>query len=90
MPSQGPYYSLVPRSLLDDVLATIAEVNPKITNLDANADLREAGIDSLCTVALVVALEARFRITFSSETLTEENFQTPACIAATIKHLSEV
>lgn len=48
--------------------------------LDADGRLRDLGLDSLGTVELLAALEARYGVRFLDDSLSMETFATPAVL----------
>uniref|UniRef100_UPI003FF0B924 acyl carrier protein n=1 Tax=Candidatus Fimivicinus sp. TaxID=3056640 RepID=UPI003FF0B924 len=52
---------------------------------DADANLMEAGMDSLTTIKLIIHLENTFHFSYEDDDLLEENFKTMNIIADYIK-----
>lgn len=48
--------------------------------LDAGADLRDLGLDSLGTVDLLASLESAYDVRFVDDALTMDNFSTPGTL----------
>ncbi|MFH8447546.1 acyl carrier protein [Streptomyces sp. NPDC018026] len=48
--------------------------------LDAGADLRDLGLDSLGTVELLASLESAYDVRFVDDALTMDNFSTPGSL----------
>lgn len=65
------------RMLVDE----IARLAVPVTELDDEADLFEAGMSSVDAVALVVALESRFRFQFDTDAMTMDTFRSIASIS---------
>jgi len=62
--------------LLRAVLPRLAGSAP----LDPALDLKEAGLDSMATIELLVRLEDTYEVEFPEETLTAATFATPAAL----------
>ncbi|EPD59816.1 phosphopantetheine-binding protein [Streptomyces sp. HGB0020] len=62
--------------LLVGVLPRLAGSAP----LDPALDLKEAGLDSMATIELLVRLEDTYEVEFPEETLTAATFATPAAL----------
>ncbi|WP_406445490.1 phosphopantetheine-binding protein [Streptomyces sp. NBC_01613] len=62
--------------LLCSVLPRLAGAGP----LDPALDLKEAGLDSMATIELLVRLEDTYDVEFPEETLTAATFATPAAL----------
>jgi acyl carrier protein len=52
--------------------------------LEADAPLRDLGLDSLATVELLASLESSYRVRFADEALSLETFATPAILWRTL------
>ena len=52
--------------------------------LEADARLRDFGLDSLATVELLASLESSYQVRFSDEALSLETFATPAILWRTL------
>ncbi|WP_329161501.1 phosphopantetheine-binding protein [Streptomyces anulatus] len=55
--------------------------------LSEDADLWQAGMDSLSSVAVVVAVEEEYDVEFPDELLTREVFSSAAAISAAVRGL---
>lgn len=55
--------------------------------LSDDADLWQAGMDSLSSVAVVVAVEEEYAVEFPDELLTREVFSSAAAIAVAVRSL---
>lgn len=55
---------------------------------DADSELRDAGLESLDLVAVVVELESELGVAFPSELMNTRTFATPRSIAAALRTLS--
>ncbi|MFJ2726034.1 acyl carrier protein [Streptomyces collinus] len=62
--------------LLRSVLPRLAGQDP----IDPARDLKEAGLDSMATIELLVRLEDAYGVEFPEETLTAATFATPAAL----------
>jgi acyl carrier protein len=56
--------------------------------VEVDTDLRSAGLDSVKTVSLLMALEDEFDVEFPDELLTPETFSTVTTISAAVRQLS--
>jgi acyl carrier protein len=64
----------------EDLLRKFLPYLPQDEALDADAPLRDFGLDSLATVELLSTLEGAFGTRFEDEALSLETFQTPAIL----------
>lgn len=71
-------------SISDSVLEIIAELKPELAGIQKDSNLQASGIDSLAIVNLIVALEARFDVQFSSNRINAKNFSTINCISKSL------
>lgn len=55
--------------------------------LDAGADLRNLGLDSLGTVELLASLESAYDVRFVDDALTMDNFSTPGTLWSALSGL---
>ncbi len=72
------------------VLELIQDHAPDISagrTLSAETDLWEAGMDSLSSVTVVVAVEEEYDVEFPDEMLTREVFSSAAAIATAVRVL---
>lgn len=63
---------------MDKICEKVAEIaeNETGVSLTEKESLKESGVDSLTLVAIIVALEENYQITFSEDDLQPENLQT--------------
>lgn len=75
--------------LVDDVLAIVIKHCriPGAEKFTATTDLYEAGLSSLTTVHLMLALEERFEVEFTEKMLARRTFQSAQIIAEAIEEL---
>lgn len=55
--------------------------------LDANTNLKQAGIDSFSTVEIILFIERKFGVSIPDEKLLPANFETLQALAATVQEL---
>lgn len=55
--------------------------------IDADSDLKNAGIDSFSTVEIILFIERKFGIAIPDEKLLPDNFKTLQALASTVKEL---
>lgn len=55
--------------------------------IDADTDLKKAGIDSFSTVEIILFIERKFGIAIPDEKLMPDNFKTLRSLAATVVEL---
>ncbi|WP_063831897.1 phosphopantetheine-binding protein [Streptomyces bikiniensis] len=70
------------------VLLAVLGGSVDVSSLGPGADLWEAGMDSLLSVSLLVALEDEFDVEFPDELLTRETFASEAGITAAVTTLA--
>ncbi len=78
-----------------DVNIIIAEIKKYIeknilaeaVQIDANTNLKQAGIDSFSTVEIILFIERRFGVSIPDEKLVPDNFKTIQALAATVVEL---
>ena len=79
------------RAALDSKLASLArEFAPALPDdpkLARDADLHEAGLTSMATVKLMLAIEAAYDVAIPDAELTPENFRSIAAIEALLERL---
>lgn len=63
------------KSIVCDVIASITVIGEKIYQLDGDANLLDAGLDSFQLMNIIVELENRFNIVFRDEDLIIIRFQ---------------
>ncbi|WP_371476513.1 acyl carrier protein [Kitasatospora sp. NBC_00315] len=76
----------------DDFETTVRPFLPYLPDdepLEADAELRDLGLDSLATVELLAVLEDRFQVRFRDDALSLENFRTPAVLRETLSSVLE-
>ncbi|MGW0856644.1 acyl carrier protein [Streptomyces sp. NPDC002690] len=76
----------------DDFEKTVRPFLPYLPDdepLEADAELRDLGLDSLATVELLSVLEDRFQVRFRDDALSLENFRTPAVLLKTLSSALE-
>jgi acyl carrier protein len=78
--------SLSDSSVLDVVSAALSGVTD-IQSLQSESNLWDAGMDSLASVAVMVAVEDTFDIIFPDELLTREVFESAVAIAAAVRQV---
>jgi acyl carrier protein len=70
-----------------EMLAKHARISTPISDLSEDSDLHAAGLTSLATVGLMLALEERFDIEFPDSLLTRRTFSSIATLAAAVETL---
>ena len=55
--------------------------------LDAETDLKQAGIDSFSTVEIILFIERKFGVSIPDEKLVPDNFKTLQSLAAIVQEL---
>ena len=55
--------------------------------IDADADLKKAGIDSFSTVEIILFIERKFGVAIPDEKLIPDNFKTLQALSATVLEL---
>ena len=55
--------------------------------IDANTNLKQAGIDSFSTVEIILFIERKFGVSIPDEKLIPDNFKTLEALAATVEEL---
>ena len=71
-----------------EIVAAHARLRVDVSTLDDDADLYEAGLTSLSTVNLMLALEERFDVEFTDKMLKRRTFQSIASLSAAIAELT--
>lgn len=69
------------------ILAAHGRLTQSVDNLQDNSDLYQAGLTSLATVGLMLALEDEFDIEFPDSVLSRKTFGSIETIADTIEDL---
>ena len=72
---------------LRGILRSFGGLSVPVDRLDEEADLFAAGLSSLATVNVMLALEQRFAIEIPDELLTRRTFQTLASLRRTVDSL---
>ena len=72
---------------IDDLAREFAPALPDDPKLARDADLHEAGLTSMATVKLMLAIEAAYDVAIPDAELTPENFRSIAAIAALLARL---
>ena len=72
---------------IGDLAREFAPALPSDAKLARDADLREAGLTSMATVKLMLAIEAAYDVAIPDAELTPENFRSIAAIAALLERL---
>ena len=70
-----------------EIVAQHARLRVDVSSLDDDADLYEAGLTSLSTVNLMLALEERFNVEFLDRMLKRRTFQSIRSLAEAIAEL---
>ena len=74
-------------SKLGDLAREFAPALPSAAKLARDADLHEAGLTSMATVKLMLAIEAAYDVAIPDAELTPENFRSIAAIEALLERL---
>ncbi len=70
-------------TLIQELTALIGEGLPELPHdIDASADLFDAGLDSMAIMQLLIFLEDRYKVEIPPEAVTRENFSTVNSLAA--------
>ena len=75
------------QSAIRQLLANVGGLGARALELNADADLYDAGLKSLAAVRLVVALEQELAVEFSSDMLGRDTFSSIAAIERAIVRL---
>ena len=75
--------------ILDALANLIVEVMPGVDRgtLIESTDLYQLGLDSASAVALMLAIEERFSVTFTESLLSDKTFQTPGALLRAVQSL---
>ena len=73
-----------------EIVAAHARLRVDVSTLDDESDLYEAGLTSLSTVNLMLALEERFDVEFTDKMLKRRTFQTIRSLDEAISELTGV
>ena len=79
--------STVDIAAIRDVLAHHGRLSVDVKTLDQDFDLYGAGLTSLATVGIMLALEDRFEIEFPESMLSRSTFRSVASIADAVARL---
>jgi acyl carrier protein len=72
-----------------DILSSHGRLTESVANLQDDSDLYQAGLTSLATVGLMLALEDEFDIEFPDSALSRKTFGSINAIADTIEDLAD-
>ncbi|PWK53696.1 acyl carrier protein [Pleionea mediterranea] len=72
-----------------DILSTHGRLTTPVDSLEDDSDLYQAGLTSLATVGLMLALEDEFDIEFPDSALSRKTFGSIEAIADTVDDLLE-
>lgn len=72
-----------------NILASHGRLTSPVDSLEDNSDLYQAGLTSLATVGLMLALEDEFDVEFPDSALSRQTFSSIDSIADTIEELLE-
>lgn len=72
-----------------DILASHGRLTQPVDSLEDNSDLYLAGLTSLATVGLMLALEDEFDIEFPDSALSRKTFSSIESIAETVEDLMD-
>lgn len=72
---------------ISDLVREFAPALPSDAALARDADLREAGLTSMATVKLMLAIEAAYDVAIPDADLTPENFRSIVAIEALLERL---
>jgi acyl carrier protein len=59
-------------------------------NIDANTDLKQAGIDSFSTIEIILFIERKFGVAIPDDKLVPDNFKTLQALSSTVQSLLAV
>lgn len=77
------------REQIRDILASHGRLSVDITKLSDDSDLYAAGLTSLITVNLLLAVEDHFDVEFPDELLSRRTFQSIGALADAVEDLVE-
>jgi acyl carrier protein len=72
-----------------EILQTHGRLSVPVTDLKNDSDLYDAGLTSLITVNLLLAIEDHFDVEFPDELLSRRTFQTIGALAEAVEDLVE-
>lgn len=77
------------RDALRDILAEHSKLSVEVASLDDNSDLYEAGLTSLTTVNLMLAIEDHFDVEFDDAMLSRATFSSINALSDAVSELLE-
>lgn len=80
--------STVDTSAIRQVLAQHGRLTVDVLTLDEDSDLYSAGLTSLATVGIMLALEDRFEVEFPESMLSRGTFRSVSSIAEAVANLT--
>lgn len=86
--SNTPVNTLSDTQAIREVLAAHGRLSVDALTLDDDSDLYSAGLTSLATVGIMLALEERFDIEFPESKLSRVTFRSVATIAEAVADLA--
>ena len=86
--SDTPVHTLSDTQAIREVLAAHGRLSVDAHTLDDDSDLYSAGLTSLATVGIMLALEERFDIEFPESKLSRVTFRSVATIAEAVADLA--
>jgi acyl carrier protein len=75
------------REQIRDILQTHGRLSIQVTELSNDSDLYDAGLTSLITVNLLLAIEDHFDVEFPDELLSRRTFQSIDALAEAVEDL---
>jgi acyl carrier protein len=75
------------REQIRDILQTHGRLSIQVTELNNDSDLYDAGLTSLITVNLLLAIEDHFDVEFPDELLSRRTFQSIDALAEAVEDL---
>ena len=72
-----------------EILSTHGRLSVEVSELQDDSDLYDAGLTSLITVNLLLAIEDHFDVEFPDELLSRRTFQSIAALADAVEDLVE-
>jgi len=72
-----------------EILSTHGRLSVEVSELQDDSDLYDAGLTSLITVNLLLAIEDHFDVEFPDELLSRRTFQSIAALAEAVEDLVE-
>lgn len=77
------------KELIRNIIATTAKLQVDISELSDDGNLYDAGLTSLNTVNLMLAIEDRFDIEFDDDSLNRETFKTVNALTGVVAGLMD-